>query len=255
MNTTAIKVFENAKLGKVRVVMIDNEPWWVLADVCKVLGMSNPTVVAGRLDTDERAKFDLGCQGEATIINESGLYSVILRSDKPQAKPFRKWVTHDVLPTIRKTGGYVANGKEIDFMNNPESMLYPHIAALSKSIESLQSQIKKLQNTSQQSDCWLWKKHIAIPAISNLSEELNIDMCAAYDFIYDQMFVTYGFDRSFAMSQFCTKYCVDNTSVIDCIADSPIYQQYFLSTIFKIKIKLENQKFIDACSKMISETD
>lgn len=92
--------------SEVRTVEVNGEPWWVLSDVCKVLELSNPTVVASRLEDDERSKFDLGRQGDATIINESGLYSVILRSDKPQAKPFRKWVTSEVLPSIRKTGAY-----------------------------------------------------------------------------------------------------------------------------------------------------
>lgn len=91
---------------EVRTIELDGELWWVLSDVCKVLELSNPTVVANRLEKDERSKFDLGRQGQTTIINESGLYSVILRSDKPQAKPFRKWVTSEVLPTIRKTGCY-----------------------------------------------------------------------------------------------------------------------------------------------------
>ena len=94
---------------QVRTLLKDNQPWWVLKDVCDILGLTNPSVVADRLDDDERSKFDLGRQGEATIINESGLYNVILRSDKPEAKPFRKWVTAEVLPTIRKTGGYVGN--------------------------------------------------------------------------------------------------------------------------------------------------
>ncbi len=92
--------------SEVRTVLVNGEPWWVLSDVCKVLELSNPTVVASRLEDDERTKFDLGRQGDATIINESGLYSVILRSDKPQAKPFRRWVTAEVLPSIRKTGSY-----------------------------------------------------------------------------------------------------------------------------------------------------
>ena len=94
---------------QVRTLLKDDQPWWVLKDVCDILGLTNPSVVADRLDDDERSKFDLGRQGEATIINESGLYNVILRSDKPEAKPFRKWVTGEVLPTIRKTGGYVGN--------------------------------------------------------------------------------------------------------------------------------------------------
>lgn len=82
------------------------EPHFVLADICKVLEIKNPTDVAKRLDEDERTRFNLGRQGKATVINESGLYAVILRSDKPQAKQFRKWVISDVLPKLRKTGNY-----------------------------------------------------------------------------------------------------------------------------------------------------
>lgn len=96
----------NFESNSVRTLTQNNEPWFVLADICKVLGLSNPSRVAQRLDTDERSNFKLGRQGEATIINESGLYAVILRSDKPQAKSFRKWVTSEVLPAIRKTGTY-----------------------------------------------------------------------------------------------------------------------------------------------------
>lgn len=93
--------------NEVRTVQIDGEPWWVLKDVCGVLDLKNPTMIADRLDADEVTKFNLGgLSGETNIINESGLYNVILRSDKPQAKPFRKWVTNEVLPSIRKTGGY-----------------------------------------------------------------------------------------------------------------------------------------------------
>lgn len=105
METNKIMTF-NYEANKVRTIENNGEPWFVLRDVCKVLELSNPTVVAQRLDDDERTKLNLGRQGEAILINESGLYSVILRSDKPQAKPFRKWVTNEVLPSIRKTGSY-----------------------------------------------------------------------------------------------------------------------------------------------------
>ena len=91
---------------EIRTVEKNGDIWWVLKDVCEVLELSNPTMIAGRLDEDERAKFDLGRQGETNIINESGLYNVILRSDKPEAKKFKRWVTHEVLPSIRRTGGY-----------------------------------------------------------------------------------------------------------------------------------------------------
>ena len=106
----------------VRTVQLNNQPYWVLKDVCDVLELSNPTVVANRLEDDERAKFNLGRQGEATVITESGLYAVILRSDKPNAKEFRKWVTSEVLPAIRKNGVYLTDEKAYDITHNPQSL-------------------------------------------------------------------------------------------------------------------------------------
>ena len=104
-----IQVFEYSN-NPIRTVMRDGEPWWVLKDVCEVLGISNHKMTVQRLDPDEVSLTDLtdsmGRQQATTIISESGLYSVILRSDKPEAKPFRRWVTHEVLPAIRKTGAY-----------------------------------------------------------------------------------------------------------------------------------------------------
>lgn len=93
----------------VRAVMLDNEPWWVLADVCQALSLGSPHKVANRLDLDEKDRNQIPTPGgnqEMTIINESCLYKVILRSNKPEAKRFTRWVTHEVLPAIRKTGTY-----------------------------------------------------------------------------------------------------------------------------------------------------
>lgn len=104
----------------VRTVQLNNQPYWVLKDVCDVLELSNPTVVANRLEDDERAKFNLGRQGEATVITESGLYAVILRSDKPNAKEFRKWVTSEVLPAIRKHGAYATPETIEQMISNPD---------------------------------------------------------------------------------------------------------------------------------------
>ena len=101
--------------NEVRTVMQNGEPWFVLKDVCSVLGVVDHKSVVRRLDDDEKGVAQIlplggkGGQQETTIINESGLYNVILRSDKPEAKPFRKWVTSDVLPSIRKTGAYSVN--------------------------------------------------------------------------------------------------------------------------------------------------
>lgn len=97
---------------EVRTIERDGKPWWVLKDVCAVLEIKNHKEIPDRLESDEVGRFELPHpqNHEKTIemmcINESGLYSVILRSDKPQAKPFRKWVTAEVLPSIRKNGCY-----------------------------------------------------------------------------------------------------------------------------------------------------
>ena len=77
-----------------------------MADVCNVLDLSNPTIALSRLDEDERAKFNLGRQGDATIVNEPGFYTLVLGSRKPEAKAFKRWITHEVIPIIRKTGAY-----------------------------------------------------------------------------------------------------------------------------------------------------
>ena len=108
----------------VRTIQKDGEPWWVLKDVCEVLELSTPARVTERLDGDEVSQThiidSIGRQQETTIINESGLYNVILRSDKPNAKPFRKWVTSEVLPSIRKTGQYKTPQKA---MSDYQSMM------------------------------------------------------------------------------------------------------------------------------------
>ena len=98
------------KSSEVRTVELNGEPWFVLKDVCAVLGISHITDTAKRMDEDEVGQTEvtdsMGRKQSTYVINESGLYNVILRSDKPEAKPFRKWVTSEVLPSIRKTGSY-----------------------------------------------------------------------------------------------------------------------------------------------------
>ena len=111
----------------VRTIEKDGEPWWVLSDVCKVLELSSPHKIADRLDEDERNQIpvidSIGRKQNTTIINESGLYNVILRSDKPQAKPFRKWVTSEVLPTIRKHGAYMTESTLEQALTSPDFLI------------------------------------------------------------------------------------------------------------------------------------
>lgn len=110
--------FNNATL---RTLTNENgEPWFVAKDVCDILGHSNASMALDRLDDDERAKFNLGRQGEANIVNEAGLYALVLGSRKPEARTFKRWVTHEVLPSIRKHGIYATETTIDQILTNPD---------------------------------------------------------------------------------------------------------------------------------------
>lgn len=99
----------NYQDAQVRTILKDGEPWFVAADVCRVLEIIKHRDAVARLEEDERGSVlvdTLGGPQEMAAINESGLYSLIMVSRKPEAKAFKRWITHDVLPSIRKTGGY-----------------------------------------------------------------------------------------------------------------------------------------------------
>ena len=160
MNEIKIWNYDNLEI---RTIEKDGEPWWVLSDVCKVLGLSNPSKVAQRLDEDERSNFELGRQGAAIIINESGLYSVILRSDKPKAKLFRRWVTHEGLPEIHRTGKYSAVKSE-SILNDPRltapaKTIFMYLCSCSGGRSKLSTNRKKvLHDLNMGSD--MYKNHL-----------------------------------------------------------------------------------------------
>ena len=110
----------------VRVVTIDGEPWFVLADLCKVLDLAKPSRVAMRIADDMKGAHLMSTPGgdqEMTIVSEAGMYEVIIRSDKPEAAAFRRWVTSEVLPSIRKHGGYLTDQKIEDILDNPDTII------------------------------------------------------------------------------------------------------------------------------------
>lgn len=123
MENKQLQVFKNPEFGEIRVIEKDGEPWFVAVDVCDILGLSNPTIAVSRLDNDERAKFNLGRQGDATIVNEPGLYTLILGSRKPEAKAFKRWITHEVIPSIRKYGAYMTPEKLEEAVCNPDTII------------------------------------------------------------------------------------------------------------------------------------
>ena len=110
-----IEVFKNEQFGKIRTALIENEPWFVAVDVCRALEIGNSSQAISRLDADEKMITLISNEGNKrgnpnmTVVNEPGLYTLILSSRKPEAKAFKRWITHDVIPTIRKTGGYMTD--------------------------------------------------------------------------------------------------------------------------------------------------
>lgn len=142
-----LKIF-NYNDNEVRTVQKDGEPWFVLKDVCQVLGLSDTNKTAERLDSDELTRTKLvsgGQEREMYIINESGLYSVILRSDKPEAKPFRKWVTSEVLPSIRRNGGYIAGQETM----TPEELMAKALMVAQKTLAEREARISALTVENQ----------------------------------------------------------------------------------------------------------
>ena len=110
-----IEVFKNEQFGEIRTTLIENEPWFVAVDVCRALEIGNSSQAISRLDADEKMNTLISNEGKKrgnpnmTVVNEPGLYTLILSSRKPEAKAFKRWITHEVIPTIRKTGGYMTD--------------------------------------------------------------------------------------------------------------------------------------------------
>lgn len=113
----------NYNSKQVRTISKDGEPWFVAKDICDILDIGNPTMAAARLDDDEVSQTEvidnIGRSQNTNIINEMGLYNLILRSDKPEAKQFKRWITHDVIPSIRKHGLYAKD----ELLDNPDLMI------------------------------------------------------------------------------------------------------------------------------------
>ena len=125
--TSELKVFENPTLGQVRTIEIDNEPWFVGKDVAEALGYSNPQkAIRDHVDEEDKGVNELftpGGKQKLPVINESGLYSLILSSKLPGAKEFKRWVTSEVIPSIRKTGAYLTQETLEAAILNPDYLL------------------------------------------------------------------------------------------------------------------------------------
>lgn len=137
-----LQIFRNEKFGEIRTLEINNEPWFIAKDICDILEIKNSRQALTRLDEDEKADVILndGSQNRSmSAINEYGLYNLILASRKKEAKDFKRWITHEVIPSIRKHGGYIAGQEQ---MTDEELM--------AKAVLMANSKIQELKHKNQQ---------------------------------------------------------------------------------------------------------
>lgn len=145
---SALELFQYGN-ADVRVVLIDGEPWFVLADLCRVLGISDVSVVRRRLDDalclTHPIEDSMGRTQNATIVSEPGMYEVIIRSDSPTSKPVRRWITHEVLPAIRKTGAY---GQAVPTGTNLLAL------AVIEAQQMLEAQTHQIESLTPRAEAW-----------------------------------------------------------------------------------------------------
>lgn len=144
-----LKIFENPAFGKVRVVEQGGEPWFIGKDVAEILGYSNtPKAIRDHVDDEDKLAERIVLSGqnrEVAIINESGLYSLILSSKMPKAKEFKRWVTSEVLPAIRKTGGYIAGSEKM----SDEELMAKAVLVAQATIKERDARIAELESDTQ----------------------------------------------------------------------------------------------------------
>ena len=144
---TELQIFRNEQFGEIRTTIQNGEPWFVAADGCKALDIENNRKATNRLDDDEKSDVTLSDGSQMrhmTAVNEAGLYSLVLGSRKPDARAFKRWITHEVLPTIRRTGGYVNSAEAFigHYLPYADESTRTMFRAQLKAIEELNAKIE-----------------------------------------------------------------------------------------------------------------
>lgn len=156
MLTNQIQVFDSPQFGAIRTIAREGSPLFCLADVCKAVGLTNPSSVKQRLDPEDVQLIDLHAlnsvegtgNGLTNFVTESGFFDILLQSSSPEVKPFRKWVTSEVLPSIRKDGGYIMTSKE----DSPEEIMARAILLAQTTIERQRQRVQQLEAESASKD-------------------------------------------------------------------------------------------------------
>ena len=185
-----ITVFENEEFGTVRTVSIDGEPWFVANDVCAILEIDRTQT--RRLEDDEKGVcliHTLGGDQKMSIVNEFGLYSLILRSRKPEAREFRRWITHEVIPTIRRHGMYATTPMLRKFQENPEliRLVCERMLAEKDRADRLDEKISELQPKADFFDAFVNPEDGT--NIRNTAKELGVPERVFCKFLQDAGFL------------------------------------------------------------------
>lgn len=144
-----LQIFENERFGRVRTIEQNGEPWFIARDVCECLSIGKYRDAVSRLEEDERGSVEMDTPGgrqSLSAVNEYGLYSLVLSSRKPEAKEFKRWITHEVIPAIRKTGGYISGAEEM----SDEEIMAKALLIGKRTIEQQQLRIQNLEVTNSE---------------------------------------------------------------------------------------------------------
>lgn len=192
-----LQIFNNEDFGEIRTVTIDNDPWFVASDICKALDIANTTQAMQRLDDDEKSMLNIGLSGGATnFVNEYGLYNLVLASRKKEAKNFKRWITHEVLPSIRKTGSY---GKPLTTMDQIKLIAQGNME-LGERVDKVEDKLSNLENDTPLYGCEIdeVQKHVrkkGVEVLGGKGSEAYRDgsvRSQVYSDIYNQLKREYG---------------------------------------------------------------
>ena len=203
-NSTAIRTFTNDNLGNIRILIDNDEIWFVAIDVCKCLEINNSRQAILRLDTDEKKSLHIENSGAGnpnkTIVNEAGLYNLILSSRKPEAKEFKRWITHEVIPSIRKYGAYMTPETIEKVLYNPEFIinLASKLKAEQEKNEVLTKENKALltENDVLSGEIQTYDSRKILNALIRALtfRNYNGDYSYAWNSFYKQLKYKYGYD-------------------------------------------------------------
>lgn len=238
-----IMIFNNEEFGKIRTVEIDNEVWFVASDICKSLEIANTTQAVQKLEADEKSMLNIGLSGGATnCINEYGLYSLVLTSRKPEAKKFKHWVTHEVLPSIRKTGGYRIPhtvGGQIQLLAQGYTELAQEVHEFK---EEVNTKIDKLENDIPLYGCEMEEitQHVKRKVVTILGGKdsaayRNIRNSVFAD-IYRQLKREYGAVSTYKSIK--RKYIADAHEFIDCYAVPRVIEDEITEANSQVKLSV-----------------